>query len=56
MNVLVFAERVQQLSRVEAQDLLVQMHEYMLYKDNIYQKVFLDRKNRILEHIRLTKG
>lgn len=37
----VFASRVQGLSREEAQDLLVQLHEQMLHKDNIYKQLFL---------------
>ena len=42
----VFAERVRQLSREEAQDLLVQMHKHMLYKDNTYRTLFLSQVKR----------
>ena len=47
----VFAERVQQLSRVEAQELLVQMHEHMLCKDNMYQKLFLSPEKKIVDDL-----
>ena len=47
----VFAERVQQLSREEAQDLLVQMHEHMLYKDNLYKELFLSQEKDIVDSL-----
>lgn len=45
----VFAERVQQLSREEAQQLLVQMHKQMLYKDNIYKELILNQEKDIVD-------
>ena len=47
----VFAERVQQLSREEAQDLLVQMHKHMLYKDNVYKELFLSQEKDIVDSL-----
>ncbi len=47
----VFAERVQQLSHEEAQDLLVQMHKHMLYKDNMYKKLFLSQERDIVDSL-----
>ncbi len=47
----VFAERVQQLSREEAQDLLVQMHKHMLYKDNLYKELILSQEKDIVDSL-----
>lgn len=45
----VFSERVKQLSREQAQDLLVQMHKQMLYKDNIYKELILGQERDIVD-------
>ena len=45
----VFATRVQELSREEAQNLLVQMHKQMLYKDNIYKELILGQEKDIVD-------
>ncbi len=46
-----FSERVKQLSREEAQDLLVQMHKHMLYKDNMYKELFLSQERDIVDSL-----
>lgn len=38
----VFCDRVKQLSREQAQDLLIQMHQHMLIKDNLYKDLFFN--------------
>ncbi len=45
----VFSDRVQQLSREEAQDLLVQMHKQMMFKDNLYKELFLSQEKDIVD-------
>ena len=47
----VFAERVQQLSREEAQELLVEMHKHMLYKDNLYKQLCLNQGRDIVDSL-----
>ena len=47
----VFAERVQQLSYEEAQELLVQMHKQMLYKDNVYKELLLNQGKDIVDSL-----
>ncbi|MGK7935119.1 MAG: NblA/ycf18 family protein, partial [Xenococcaceae cyanobacterium] len=36
LNHRIFSDRVQELSREDAQNLLIQMHKQMMYKDNLY--------------------
>ena len=45
----VFADTVQQLSHEQAQELLIQLHQQMLYKDNIYKELLLDRGKDIVD-------
>ncbi len=45
----IFADGVKQLSREEAQELLVQMHKQSLYKDNIYKKLILSQEKDIVD-------
>lgn len=45
----IFADRVKQLSREEAQDLLIQMHKQSLYKDNIYKELILSQERDIVD-------
>ncbi len=47
----VFAERVKQLSRQEAQELLVQLHKHMLYKDNLYKQLSLNQGKDIVDSL-----
>jgi hypothetical protein len=45
----IFGDRVQQLSQSEAQELLVQMHKQMMYKENIYKEMFLNQEKDIVD-------
>lgn len=47
LNHRIFGDRVKQLSLEEAQDLLLQMHKQMMYKENIYQQLFLSQEKDI---------
>ncbi|MDJ0572159.1 MAG: NblA/ycf18 family protein [Pleurocapsa sp. MO_192.B19] len=47
----IFADRVKQLSHEDAQDLLVQMHKQMLYKDNIYKELILNQGRDIVDSL-----
>ena len=47
----VFAERVQQLSCEEAQELLVQMHKQILYKDNLYKELLLNQGRDVVDSL-----
>ena len=47
----VFAERVKQLSRQEAQELLVHLHKHMLYKDNLYKQLSLNQGKDIVDSL-----
>ena len=49
LNHRIFSDRVQQLSREEAQDLLVQMHKQMMFKDNLYKELFLSQEKDIVD-------
>ena len=44
-----FSDRVKHLSAEQAQDLLVQMHKQMLYKDNLYRELFLSQEKDIVD-------
>ena len=45
----IFGDRVKQLNQEEAQELLVQMHKQMLYKDNIYKELILNQEKDIVD-------
>jgi uncharacterized protein YaaW (UPF0174 family) len=47
----IFSDSVQQLSQSEAQELLVQMHKQMMYKDNIYKELFLNQEKDIVDSL-----
>ena len=47
----VFASKVQELSREQAQELLVQLHKQMLYKDNIYKQLIVNREKDIVDSL-----
>ena len=49
LNHRIFSDRVQQLSREDAQELLVQMHKQMLYKENLYKELFLSQEKDIID-------
>jgi hypothetical protein len=44
-----FADAVQHLSHQEAQELLVQLHKQMLYKDNLYKVLLLERGKDLVD-------
>ena len=44
-----FSDRVKHLSREEAQELLIQMHEQMLHKDNLYRELILNQEKDIVD-------
>ena len=45
----VFSDRVQQLSQQESQDLLVQMHQQMMIKENLYKELFKSQERDIVD-------
>ena len=49
LNHRIFSDRVQQLDRQEAQQLLVELHKQMLYKENIYKELFLNQEKDIVD-------
>lgn len=49
LNHRIFADRVKELGREEAQELLLQMHKQMLYKDNIYKELILSQEKDIVD-------
>ena len=49
LNHRIFSDRVKQLSREQAQDLLVQMHKQMMFKDNLYRELFLSQEKDIVD-------
>ena len=49
LNHRIFSDRVQHLSCAEAQELLIQMHKQMMFKDNLYKELFLSQEKDIVE-------
>lgn len=49
LNHRIFSDRVKELSREDAQDLLIQMHKQMMYKDNLYRELFLSQERDIVD-------
>ncbi|MEM8675823.1 MAG: NblA/ycf18 family protein [Cyanobacteria bacterium P01_G01_bin.67] len=47
----IFGDRVKQLSREEAQELLVQMHKQMILKENLYKELFLSQERDIVDSL-----
>ncbi|MEM7760530.1 MAG: NblA/ycf18 family protein [Cyanobacteria bacterium P01_A01_bin.40] len=47
----IFGDRVKQLSREEAQELLVQMHRQMILKENLYKELFLSQERDIVDSL-----
>ena len=45
----VFSDRVKQLTCEEAQELLIQMHKQMLFKDNLYRELFVSQEKDIVD-------
>lgn len=46
-----FCDRVQQITREQAQELLMEMHQHMLIKDNLYKDLFLNQETEIADSI-----
>ena len=46
-----FCDRVKQLSCEQAQDLLMEMHQHMLFKDNLYRDLFLNQEKEIVDSL-----
>jgi uncharacterized protein YaaW (UPF0174 family) len=44
----IFSDRVKELSREEAQELLTQMHKQMMIKENLYRELFLSQEKDIV--------
>ncbi|MEL6442531.1 MAG: NblA/ycf18 family protein [Cyanobacteria bacterium J06621_8] len=51
LNHRIFSDRVQYLSREQAQDLLVQMHKQTMYKENLYKELFLGQEKDIVDSL-----
>lgn len=47
----VFATKVKELSQEQAQELLVQLHKQMLYKDNIYKQLIVNQEKDIVDSL-----
>ena len=47
----VFCDRAKQLSREQAQELLMEMHQHMLFKDNLYRDLFLSQEKEIVDSL-----
>ena len=49
LNHRIFSDRVNNLSHAEAQELLIQMHKQMMFKDNLYKQLFLSQEKDIVD-------
>lgn len=49
LNQRVFSDSVKKLSLEEAQDLLVQLHEQMMLKENLYRQMLLNQEKDIVD-------
>ena len=47
----VFASRVKELSLEDTRELLIQLHEQMLHKDNIYKQLILSQEKDIVDSL-----
>ena len=47
----VFSDRVKRLNREEAQELLIQMHQQMMFKENLYKELFLSQEKDIADSL-----
>lgn len=45
----IFSDSVKQLSLEEAQDLLVQLHQQMMFKENLYKQMLLNQEKDIVD-------
>ncbi len=46
-----FCDRVKQLSREQAHELLFEMHQQMMFRDNIYKDLFFNQEKEIVESL-----
>ncbi|MEM8720739.1 MAG: NblA/ycf18 family protein [Cyanobacteria bacterium P01_G01_bin.39] len=51
LNHRLFSDRVKQLSREEAQELLIQMNHQMMIKENLYRELFIDQQKDIVDSL-----
>lgn len=51
LNHRIFKDNVKQLSREDAQELLIQMHQQMMFKDNLYKELFLSQEKDIVDSL-----
>lgn len=51
LNHRIFSDRVQQLSREEAQELLIQMHKQTMIKENLYRELFISQEKDIVDSL-----
>ena len=49
LNHRIFSDSVQELSREDAQNLLVEMHKQMMFKDNLYKELFLSQGRDLVD-------
>ena len=47
----VFASKVKELSLEDTRELLIQLHEQMLHKDNIYKQLILSQEKDIVDSL-----
>ncbi|MDJ0636185.1 MAG: NblA/ycf18 family protein [Xenococcaceae cyanobacterium MO_188.B29] len=45
----IFSDSVKELSLEDAQNLLVQMHKQMMFKDNLYKELFLSQGKDLVD-------
>ena len=51
LNHRIFSDSVQELSKEQAQELLIQMHKQTLLKENIYRDLFLSQEKDIVDSL-----
>ncbi len=51
LNHRIFSDRVSQLTQSEAQELLVQMHQQMIIKENLYKELFISQEKDIVDSL-----
>ncbi|WP_036478202.1 NblA/ycf18 family protein [Myxosarcina sp. GI1] len=51
LNHRIFSDSVRELSKEQAQELLVQMHKQTLLKENIYRDLFLSQEKDIVDSL-----
>lgn len=47
----IFSDRVKQLSREEAQELLIQMNQQIMIKENLYRELFIDQQQDLVDSL-----